>query len=96
MKQRYRPDIGPEALLNRFIDRHVHCTTCVHGIDQDLFGNVFCDLKDSISGGWNPGMSYCEDHEFSDSLMEATLGRLMNAHYAMLKKQYPEIGNIGG
>ena len=64
-----------------WILEHCVCNTCENGIDRDLFGMVFCDQKDSIAYGWNPGTAGCEAHHFRDSGMEKTLQKKLDAWY---------------
>lgn len=71
-----------ERRLDRFVERNCICATCVHGIDRDLFGNVFCDRSDSMAGGWNPGRSCCEEHTFRSPKLAERLRVLQEAWYA--------------
>jgi hypothetical protein len=71
-----------ERRLDRFVDRNCICATCVHAIDRDLFGNIYCDREDSMAGGWNPGTSCCEEHAFRNPELAERMRVLQDAWYA--------------
>ena len=60
-----------------FCDATVMCDTCVHCIDRTS-RRCFCDITDSMAGGWNLKTSGCEQHMYQDPDLQQEFNTLLS------------------
>ncbi len=60
---------------------HVRCSTCRNAIDQDLFGQVYCQHPELPDFGWIDAGASCECHDFADPELAAEQQRWLEEWY---------------
>ncbi len=69
-----------ETLVGEWVNECCCCWSCVHGIDRNLFGQVFCE-QPGMAGGWNRESAQCEEHDFRSPQLLQMHQRIMDVYY---------------